>query len=71
MVKEWLSIASISTTEWTVDIALDVWWENMSSKSVPIQKALASLTMLLSFGLYVLFVAAVVAILYRLVAILK
>jgi hypothetical protein len=51
MVKEWLGLASIPTTWWAVDIALEIWWENMSSKNALNRKALVSLTMLVSWAI--------------------
>jgi hypothetical protein len=52
MVKDWLGIASIVTTEWMDDIALQSWWENMSATNVPNRKAMASLTILVSWTIW-------------------
>jgi hypothetical protein len=52
MVKDWLGITSIATTEWTDDIALQTWWENISTTNVPNRKVLASLTILVSWTIW-------------------
>jgi hypothetical protein len=52
MVKVWLGTDSFDTNGWTDDIALQSWWENMSSTNVPNRKALASLTILVSWTIW-------------------
>jgi chemotaxis methyl-accepting protein methylase len=52
MVKVWLGTDSFDTNGWTDDIALQSWWKNMSSTNVPNRKALASLTILVSWTIW-------------------
>ena len=49
LVKDWLGLPSIRTHEWTPELSLKSWWKKMSSKGTPNRKAMASLTMLISW----------------------
>jgi hypothetical protein len=52
MVKGWIGISSIHTHEWATTASIDMWWLNMSTKASPNRKALASITMLVSWTIW-------------------
>jgi hypothetical protein len=52
MVKGWIGIPSIRTHEWTDDLSLEVWWAKMLKDATANRKAMASLTMLVSWTIW-------------------
>jgi hypothetical protein len=52
MVKEWLGISSIRTQDWAADFSIKHWWTTMACKANPNRKAMASLTMLVSWTIW-------------------
>jgi hypothetical protein len=49
MIKEWLGIPTVHTHEWTTDISIEEWWSKITCRATPNHKAIASLTMLVSW----------------------
>ena len=52
LVKDWLGLPFVRTHEWTPELSLKSWWTKMSSKTTPNRKAMASLTMLISWTVW-------------------
>jgi hypothetical protein len=52
MVKSWIGIPSIHIHEWTDDLTLKGWWFKMLNEASDNRKALASLTMLVSWTIW-------------------
>jgi hypothetical protein len=52
MVKSWLGISSIKTNEWTSNRSIEEWWSGMACKASPNRKAMATLTMLVSWTIW-------------------
>jgi hypothetical protein len=52
MLKSYLNISSIKTNKWTTNLSIDEWWSDISCEASPNQKALATLTMLMSWTIW-------------------
>jgi hypothetical protein len=52
MVRSWIGISSIHTDEWATFTTIEEWWLSMACKASTNRKALASITMLVSWTIW-------------------
>jgi hypothetical protein len=52
MVKSWLGISSIKTSEWAPNRSIDEWWSDRTCKASSNRKVMATLTMLVSWTIW-------------------
>jgi hypothetical protein len=52
MIKEWLELHLVNTHEWTTNLSVKAWWSKIASKGSPQGKAMASLTMFVSWTVW-------------------